>query len=286
MNPRSRHIQGTLVWSSAVFVFIVLFALVGPALLGLTHEVTFEMSAGPFEPPSRAHLLGTNGLGQDALGLLLIGTRTSLLVGVLSGLLATLLGAVIGLVGGYKGGLVDNILTSLTNLLIVVPQLVVLVLLISTVSNRSYLLLAGFIGVTAWVWVARSLRARAVSLRESDRVALARMNGLGTNRIIVRHVLPFVMSYVSMAFVMQLGAGIFAESALSMLGLGPRGGDTTSLGVILHHALDSGAFTDGMWWVFLPPTALITVLVYSLYMFSTSLENVFNPRGSKGRRSP
>ncbi len=153
-------------------------------------------------------------------------------VGIISGLIATIIGTLVGILGGYKGGIVDNILSATTNLFTVVPQLVVLVLLSNSVSNRSYLLLSCFIGATSWVWVARALRAQTASLRERDHISLAKLNGLGTLSILRKHLLPYVMSYVFMAFVMQLGAGIFAESALSMLGLGPRGTEVVSLGTI------------------------------------------------------
>lgn len=260
------------------FSVLILVAIFGPVIFGIDPAKAFDMQAEPFIGPSSEHFLGTNALGQDAFSLLLLGMRTSFYVGLLAGLFATILGTAIGIAGGYKGGIVDNILSTLTNLLIVVPQLIILVLLSGSVSNRSYLLLSMFIGATAWVWVARALRAQAASLRSRDHVNLAKLNGFGTFSILAKQILPYVLSYVFMAFVMQLGAGIFAESALSMLGLGPRGSDVVSLGTILHQAGETGAYTDGMWWIFLPPTLVITVTVYSLYLINTSLENVFNPR--------
>jgi peptide/nickel transport system permease protein len=89
-------------------------------------------------------------------------------------------------------------------------------------------------------------------------------------------VLPYLLSYVFMVFIMQVASGILSESAISMIGLGPL--DTQSLGVILNDAKSNGALGDGIWWAFLPATAIITVTVFSLYLINTSMEGVFNPR--------
>lgn len=262
-------------FGSGLFLFVVLVALVGPLLLDLE---PFATEYDPFMRPSAEHLLGTNGLGQDAFSRLIYGLRSSLYVGLLAGVLATVIGTFVGVYGGYKGGILDNILTTITNLLVVVPQLIILILISNSIENRSLTMLAIFIGVTAWVWVARALRAQAASLKVRDHVNLAKLNGYGTWSILTRQVIPYVLSYVFMAFIMQLGAGIFAEAALSMLGLGPHGASVVSLGYILDNARANEAYDSGYWWVFLPPTICVTLVMYSLYAINTSMEGVFNPR--------
>ncbi len=274
----SNRLPPRTVVALAALLLLIGIAAAGPWFYPLGSTEIFEMSRAPFTPPSAVAPLGTNALGQDVLGLLLLGARTSFAIGILAGLIATVIGVLIGMVAGFKGGLLDNALSALTNLLIVVPQLVILVLICNSVAHRSYALLAAFVGTTSWAWVARALRAQTASLRHRDHIALARLNGLSTFAILRKHILPYVLSYVFMAFVMQLGAGIFAESALSMLGLGLSGTEVISLGTMLHQAVESGAFTDGLWWVFLPPTVVITVTVYLLYLLNTSLEQAFNPR--------
>ena len=263
------------VCGAATFFFFVLAALLLPLLMPLE---PFTTNADPFLPPGRGHLLGTNNLGQDVFARLVYGLRSSLYVGLAAGAFATALGTGIGIVAGYKGGLIDNLLTLLTNLLVVIPQLIILILISNSIESRTLTLLAFFIGITAWVWVARALRAQASSLRNRDHVNIARLNGQGTATILARHILPYVFSYVFMAFVMQLGSGIFAEAALSMIGLGPQGSGFVSLGRMLNEAQANEALDSGYWWVFLPPTIIITLIIFSLYLINTAMEGVFNPR--------
>ncbi len=99
-------------------------------------------------------------------------------------------------------------------------------------------------------------------------------------------ILPYLLSYVVMAFVLQISGAILTESALSLLGLGPSG--ETSLGTMLHWALAWGSVRVGAWWAFLPPTIMLTLVAFSLLLLQSSLDEVFNPRLRRGktRRQP
>jgi peptide/nickel transport system permease protein len=143
-------------------------------------------------------------------------------------------------------------------------------------EGRSLTLIALLIGGTTWTWSARAVRAQASSIRARDHVALARINGYGTVGIVGLHILPYLLSYIFMVFIIQTATGILAEASISLLGLGPY--DSISLGKILNEAKNNEALTDGAWWAFLPAMALITVVVLALYVLNTSLEGVFNPR--------
>jgi peptide/nickel transport system permease protein len=227
--------------------------------------------------PSAGHWLGTDHMGVDMISMLVSGLRSSLYVGFLAGTVATTLGTLIGLYGGYKGGLIDDVLTVATNLFLVIPSLIVLILLSASIENgRSLTLIALIIGCTTWTWSARAVRAQAASLRSRDHVALARINGYGTLGIVFFHIMPYLLSYIFMVFILQMAAGILSEASLSMLGLGPY--DSVSLGKILNEAKTNEALTDGAWWAFAPAMVLITTVVFSLYIINTSLEGVFNPR--------
>jgi peptide/nickel transport system permease protein len=195
----------------------------------------------------------------------------------LAGTVATIVGTLIGVYGGYKGGWIDDVLTVGTNLFLVIPSLIVLILISSSLDEgRSLSLIALLIGGTTWTWSARAVRAQASSLRSRDHVALARINGYGTLEIIGLHILPYLLSYLFMVFILQTATGILTEASLSMLGLGPH--DSMSLGRILNEAVKNEALIDGAWWAFLPATVLITVIAFSLYVINTAMESVFNPR--------
>jgi peptide/nickel transport system permease protein len=266
---------------SVLLIGTLLVALVGP----LVYPVNLSHSQGPPYSPlfytnsatGSTYLLGLDYLGRDYVSLLIMGLRASLFVGLLAGAIATTIGTLIGIYGGFRGGVVDDILNMVTNLFVVIPQFVVLVLISASFKEgRSLTLIAGIIGLTAWTWSARAVRAQAAALKSKDHISLAKLNGDNTLRVLIVHILPYIFSYVFMVFIMQVAAGILSESAISMIGLGPV--DTTSLGTILNDAKNNGALGDGVWWGFIPATGVITVVVFALYLLNTSMEGVFNPR--------
>ncbi len=274
--------QFTLLFKNPSFLisFVVFFGLVLVGLLFpiFVHGSPVDRLGCPFEAPTAHFLLGTNEEGQDMFVRLLFGLRSSLYVGLFAGTIATVLGVVIGLIGGYKGGLLDNVLTMLTNLFIVIPSLVVLILISNSLGpkGRSLEVVSIIIGATCWAWTARAVRAQAQSLKMRDHVNLAKLNGYGTTSIILMQILPYTLSYVFMAFIIQMATGILEEAAISMMGLGPY--DSVTLGFILNNAQKAEALVNGDWWSFIPAAVLVTLLQYSLFVMNTSMETIFNPR--------
>ena len=270
---------------AGLFFGTILLALLAPLFIDLsTYNDTV---GGAFMPAGEGFLLGTDHLGRDYVKLLLKGLQSSLYVGFTAGIIATTVGTLLGIYGGFKGGIIDDILNMATNLFIVIPSFVVLILISASVSGsgitdpawyqtRSLTLIAVIIGGTTWTWSARAVRAQAAALKSRDHISLARINGDGTLAILVKHILPYLLSYVFMVFILQIASGILSESAISMIGLGPL--DTQSLGIILNDAKANGALGDGVWWAFIPSTVLITLIVFALYLINTSMEGVFNPR--------
>lgn len=262
------------VLGASLFLLTLLLALLGPLFVHVDTKTRVGLA---FMEPSGKAPLGTDHLGLDMVSLLIAGLRSSLYVGFTAGLVATSVGTLIGVYGGYKGGLIDDILTVVTNLFLVIPSLIVLILISSSMEQgRSLTLIALLIGGTTWTWSARAVRAQASSLRARDHVALARINGYSTLGIVMLHILPYLLSYVFMVFIIQTATGILSEATISLLGLGPY--DSVSLGTILNDAVHNEALTDGAWWAFAPAMVLITVTVFALYVLNTSLEGVFNPR--------
>ena len=257
-----------------LFVGTLLIAALGPLLSDYDSSTRVGL---PYLPPSGTHLLGTDHMGMDMVAMLVAGLQSSLYVGFLAGVVATVLGTLIGVYGGYKGGWLDDFLTATTNLFLVIPTLIVLILLSSSLDEgRSLTLIALLIGCTTWTWSARAVRAQSASLRARDHVSLARINGYGTLEIVLLHILPYLLSYIFMVFILQTATGILSEATISLLGLGPY--DSISLGKILNEAITNEAVLDGAWWAFTPAMVLITVIVFALYVLNTSLEGVFNPR--------
>lgn len=268
-------------WVAASLIAIILvIAIFGPLIVQTDPD---EVVGGLFSPPSGFGplLLGADNEGQSVLANLVYGTRTSLIVGLLAGTLATVIGLLIGLIAGFRGGLLDDILASVTNVFLVIPGIVVVILFSIALNNRSVWSLAVVIGITSWPWLARAVRAQASSVRTREHIDVARMSGARFWSILAWDVLPYLLSYVVMAFVLQVSGAILYEATLSMLGLGPSG--TTSLGIMLYWTLAWGAVRQGAYWAFLPPTLMLTAIAFSLLLLQSSLDEVFNPRLRRGR---
>jgi peptide/nickel transport system permease protein len=163
-----------------------------------------------------------------------------------------------------------------TNVVVAIPSIVVLILISVALHSRSSVGLAIVIAVTSWPWTARAVRAQASSVRTREHLDVARLSGAGTVSVIVYDVIPYMLSYICMAFVLQVSSAILNEAALSLLGLGPSNG--VSLGIMLHWALTWESVRTGTWWAFVPPTLLLTLIVFALLMVQSSLDEVFNPR--------
>lgn len=256
-----------------LFVAVLTFGLIGPLFSNID---PFKSVGGLFDAPSQKALLGTDNLGRDVFTQLMYGTRTSLLIGLIAGAVSTVIGVGIGSLAGYRGGLVDEILMGLTNIFITIPPIVILILLSVAVSVRSAAAMGVIIGITGWPWTARAVRAQASSLRTREHIDVARMTGMGTVEMIIREILPYMMSYIFMAFILQLTSAIRNEATLSMLGLGPN--QTVSLGIMLHWALLWEAIRTGAWWAFLPPVFFLTIVSFSLMLMNSGMDEVFNPR--------
>lgn len=252
---------------------IVLFTLLGRAFYPIDpRSMLFE----DLEPPSTGNPLGTDVFGRDLLAQLIHGTYNSMRIGILAGLIATLIGIVVGAIAGYLGGIVDDVLNLITNTFIVMPTLALLIVIASYMRLRNELLMVTIIGVTAWPWTARAIRAQVFSLRAREFIDLAKLSGLGKFEIIFVEILPNMLSYMVMAFTLQMGGAILAESGLSAIGLGPTG--TITLGIMLRWILVWGAARYGAWWWFLPPGIMITLSTLSFVLINSGLDEIYNPR--------
>lgn len=267
-------LNGRFLFSLIVLLLVLGFAFLGPILLG--REKPLVTVGGLYDAPSADAWLGTDNFGRDVLTQLMYGTRTSLIIGVIAGAVATLIGLLIGTVAGFRGGFVEEVLMAATNVVITIPSIVILILLSIAIPERSIIAMGFIIGITSWPWTARAVRAQASSLRTREHVDIARLSGAGTLSLIVWEIIPFMLSYIVMAFVLQLSSGILQEAALSMLGLGPAG--NVSLGIMLQWALLWESVRTGAWWAFVPPALLLTLIAFSLLLLQSSIDEIFNPR--------
>ncbi len=223
--------------------------------------------------------LGTDNFGRDVLKELVAATGVSLQIGLIAGIVATLIGLTLGLLAGYIGGLVDDVIMFFTNLFTVIPTFVLLILISFSIGQekRGAVTVAVVIGFTSWVWTARAVRAQVASLRNRDHVNLSKLSGHSIVYIIVADILPYIASYVVMALILQISAGILAEAGLSVLGLGPRTTDVPTLGLMMNWAMIYQAPTQGQWWAYFPVIVTIALITFSMNLMNTGLDQVFNP---------
>ena len=259
--------------SFIVFVLLVLLAIVGP--LFTPHLVT-DINA-VYLPPSGAHWLGTDSEGRDIAVQMINGGRPVILVGVLAGAISTLIAIVFGSLAAYLGGWVDSVIVSVTDIVLTVPQIVLLAVLASLYTLDSPWLLAVILGAFAWPYLLRSVRAQVFSLKEREYVEAAQLLDLGTPHILFREILPNMASFVMMNFVVTMTNAIYALVGLYFLGLAPIVDD--NWGAMLNKAWTRGAifFSDSLFYV-LAPIIAISILQLSLVTMTRSFEEILNPR--------
>lgn len=256
-----------------IFIFLFLTAFIYHAA---SAKDPLDMVGFMYEPPSSTFLLGTDNFGRDVFVELIHGMKSSLIIGLISGVIATAIGITIGLFAGYKGGTVDNILNSITNIFLVIPPFIILILITVSLKSRSLGVMGLVLGITSWPWTARAVRAQSLSLRNREHVDIARLNGASTVEIIIREIMPYILSYIFMAFILQVATGILNEAGISMLGLGPS--NIVSLGTMLSWALLFESVRSGAWWAFIPPAIVIALITFSLYIMNSGMDEIFNPK--------
>ena len=228
----------------------------------------------------KTFLLGTDNFGRDEFIELCHAVGTSLKMGLLAGTIATIIGLILGLLSGYLGGIADDIIVFITNLFTVIPSFVLIILISFSVDKaaRGVALVGIIIGATSWTWTTRSVRSQVISLRNRDHVNMSKLSGHSLPRIIVEDILPYIASYVVMAFILQISSAILAEAQLSMLGLGPATTKVATLGLMMNWAMSAQTPLAGQWWAFLPVIVSIALVAFSLNLMNTGLDQVFNPQ--------
>jgi peptide/nickel transport system permease protein len=265
------------------FLFLVVFTLVGPIVYGTAvNDIDFTVS---LQGSSAAHPFGTDDLGRDILARAMIGGRISIAVGVIAVLIAITLGLFIGAIAGYFAKL-DSPLMRLTDLFLSLPILPLLLVIVYLFRDtlRSmfgpelgiFLMIVGVIGILNWMPVARLVRASFLSLKQKEFVEAARAVGDSDSRIIMKHIIPNVLSPVLVAATIGVGGAILTESTLSFLGLGFPS-DVTTWGRLLYDAKD---YLDiAPHWAFFPGM-LIFLTVLSINYVGDGLRDALDPRKS------
>jgi peptide/nickel transport system permease protein len=258
-----------------IAVIIVGLGVIGPFFVPNPTTIT----SARLEPPSAQHLLGTTQFGQDVFAQLCYGIQNSLVIGGVAGGLGTLIAVLVGGIGPYLGGKFDQLFSMITNLIICLP--VYALFIIIAAGSRQGLTLLGvglILGLISWPWAARSIRSQVLTLKEREFINLARMSGQSGPQIVLAEILPNMFAYIMMVFVILTGTAILAESALSMIGIATT--KTVTLGYMLYWAQRQTQVPMWwyVWWYFIPPGLVLTILLTSIFVMHAGMDEVFNPR--------
>jgi peptide/nickel transport system permease protein len=276
---RMATINGKVAIGVTIIGFFVLVAIFGP--LFLTQDPA-KYTLNLVAPPSAHHLLGTNMGGQDIFSQLVVGTRNSLFWAVFTGFLVLVISVAVGLVSGYFGGIVDDGLSLLTNIFLVIPSFPLAIVAVQYFSRTTFTI-ALVVALTNWPWGARVLRAQTLSMRSREFVTAARSSGERTWRVIFFEIFPNQISIVAASFITTTIQVLLAVAGLEFLGFGDT--STISWGTMLYGAYTQSALFQGAWWWFAPPGICIALLGSGLALLNFGIDEMADPRLRQKRRA-
>ena len=273
----------------AILIFFVAMALFAPLFMSLFQLIGgWDSAYEPFErvappgrglPPSSEHWLGTDFRGYDILARVVYGTRVSLEVGLVATAVSMGLGAFVGLMSGYWGGWRDEMLMRVTDVFLVIPWLVLMIVFAAVLpGGASVTKVILVIGITGWSSTARIVRAQALSLKQRAFIERARAIGAGDYYIVRKHIFPNVFPLVFANSILTVALSILSESTLSFIGLGPNPVDVVTWGNLLEDAVTAEAMTNGLYLWILVPGMCIVMVVLGFTFLGYALDEIFNPK--------
>jgi peptide/nickel transport system permease protein len=253
-------------------VAFVVFCFFGP-LVYHTEQIATNL-AGANQPPGAGHPLGTDDVGYDELGRLMVGGQSSLEIGVAAAVLATVFGTFWGAIAGYLGGFVDAVMMRIVDTLLAIPTLFLL-LILAAIFTPTLGLLIVVVSFGAWLSPARLVRGETLSLRTREYVQAVRMMGGGGKRVVLRHIMPNAIGTIVVNATFQVADAILLVAALSYLGLGiaPPHADWGNM-------LSNGTefVQNGYWWMILPPGIAIMLVVVAFNLLGDALRDALEVR--------
>jgi len=270
----------SLVAGLALMLALALFVVVGAMVYDTTKAD--PLSVMPDMPPNALAPLGSETSGRDMLAVMIVGTPLTLKIGLIAAFIGLAVGIFLGFTAGYFGGAWDAAVKGLCDVMLPIPALAVLVVVASTIQQAlTSGVMALIIASLAWMWPTRTIRAQVLSMRERSYVEVARLCGLSGPEIVLRELVPNLLPYLAASLVGATGAAILAAIGLEALGLGPQNEPT--LGMTIFWANYYGAILRGMWWWWMPPIVAIIIVFVGLFLISSGLDEISNPRLRKAQ---
>jgi len=228
-------------------------------------------------PPSSEYWWGTNSNGQEVFWEATFAVRNSLLIAVIAASVSRVVAVLVGMVAGYKGGAVGRVLMFVSDVFLVIPLFLIIVMLAMLIRDKmSFVTLGLILALFGWAWDARLIRAQMLSLREREFTQTAILSGTGTLRLVFNEYMPFTTPLVFSTLINNMAWVIGLEMTLAILGLVNM--DMPTLGTMLNWALSYQAILLGYWWWLLTPVILAMLLFIALYWLSVSISEYLDPR--------
>ncbi|MFF2141399.1 ABC transporter permease [Kitasatospora sp. NPDC058190] len=264
----------------AVLILLLFVLAFGGPLLTPWDYATPDFTA-LHQPPSGAHWFGTNGVGQDVFAQTVRGLQKSLIIGLLVALFSTALASLVGACAGYFGGWTDRVLMFLVDLLLVFPSFLIITIVSPRLRGSGWIAFVLLLALFNWMITARVVRSMTLSLREREFVRAARFMGVRPLRIISRHILPNVASFLIIDATIAVGGAVMSETALSYFGFGVRPPDV-SLGTLLAAGTTEAPVFP---WMFYFAAGLLVLFVLAVNLVGDGLRDALDPTAGAAGRS-
>jgi len=256
--------------------FFVLAAIIGPLVTPYNPSYQNASPSLSLQPPSAAHLLGTTQSGQDVLSQLLVGIRLTLELALSVGVVATVLAVIVGVTAAFLGGFWDELLSLLTNVVLVIPALPLLIVLLGYLPQRGQTPTILVLSLLGWPWGARLIRAQTMAIRGRDFVAASRETGEQTWRILAFEIIPNETGLIAASFINTVLYAIGASVALAFIGVTDL--SSWSLGTMFYWSESQEALQLGAWWWIAPPGIAVALMGTALVLLNTGIDELGNPR--------
>ncbi|MEK4663568.1 ABC transporter permease [Priestia sp. FSL H7-0729] len=265
---------------SLIFLGLVMLLVYGTSLILNQDDIVRVDLFALYEPPSAQYWLGTDYGGRDVFGQLVIGTRNSLTIGIIVTLMTGFIGIFIGLLSGYFGGMIDNLFMRVVDFFMILPMLMIVIAFVTAVPKYNIISFSLIMTAFLWMGIARLIRSKALQERELDYVKASKTLGSSHLKIMLSQVLPNLSSIIIVTMTLNLAANIGLESGLSFLGFGfPE--STPSLGTLVSYARNPQTL-ESRWWIWLPASVLILVLMLSINNVGQALKRATDARQRRG----
>lgn len=259
------------IFGLTVLSILTFMAIFGPFMTAYDYQEQVLLDANL--SPNADHWFGTDDLGRDLWARVWWGTRISLFIGIVAAVLDLLIGVIYGSVSGYLGGRVDNVMMRIIEILMGIPNLILIILIMIFLDPGITAIIIAMV-ITGWMGMARLVRGQILQLKEQEYVLAARALGADTRRLLFKHLVPNTMGPIIVSITFTVPGAIFFEAFLSFIGLGLRP-PLSSLGVLIN---DGYKLMQIFPYQFIIPAITISLIMLSFNLLGDGLRDALDPK--------